>query len=100
MICPNCGSKMDTKDTRPRADGTIRRRHICEVCGKRMTTLEAPVSMVVMRKSYKNMIVERLVHYLGYKSDLTGETYNTKQEALDATMNELNNILTQEDEND
>lgn len=100
MFCNECGAKMDTKDTRPRADGTIRRRHICEVCGKRMTTLEAPVSMVVMRASHKTKLVERLVHHLGYKSDLTGETYNTKQEALDATMMELNNILTQEGNNE
>ena len=98
MFCPECGDKMDTKDTRPRADGTIRRRHKCESCGKRMSTLEAPISMVVMRSSHKAKLVERLVHHLGYKSDLTGETYKTKQEALDATMNELNNILTQEDE--
>jgi hypothetical protein len=65
-----------------------------------MSTLEAPLSTVVMRASHKTKLVERLVHHLGYKSDLTGETYNTKQEALDATLNELNNILTQEKEED
>lgn len=100
MFCTECGAKMDTKDTRPRVDGTIRRRHICPSCGKRMSTLEAPLSMVVMRASHKTKLVERLVHHLGYRSDLTGKTYNTKQEALDATMMELNNILTQEKEED
>ena len=100
MICPKCGSKMDTKDTRPRADGKIRRRHVCPACGKRMSTLEAPIATISIKESHKKFLAERLIHYLGYKSDLTGETYRTKQEALDATMNELNNILTQEDDND
>lgn len=100
MICPDCGSKMHTTETRLRADGTMRRRRVCAVCGERMSTLEAPTSKVIVRSSYKTRIVERLVHHLGYKSDLTGETYKTKKEALDATVMELNNILTQEDNNE
>ena len=100
MICPKCGSKMDTKDTRPRADGKIRRRHVCPACGKRMSTLEAPIATISIKESHKKRLVERLVHHMGYKSDLTGETYRTKQEALDATMYELNNILTQDKEDD
>lgn len=97
MICPNCGSKMYTIDSRLRDDGTMRRRRECAICGERMSTLEAPASRVIMMAAHKERLVERLVHRLGYKSDLTGEIYNTKQEALDATMNELNNILTQEE---
>lgn len=100
MICPNCGSKMYAIDSRIRYDGTLRRRRECAVCGERISTLEAPTSNILMRASHKDRLAERLVHHLGYKSDLTGETYNTKQEALDATLNELNNILAQEEEND
>lgn len=100
MICPKCGSRMDTRDTRIKPNGTVDRRRVCRSCGNRFHTLEHEVESVIIKSTYKTRLAERLVHRLGYKSDLTGKTYNTKQEALDATMMELNNILTQEDNNE
>ena len=40
MICPKCGAKVRTKDTRPHPDNTNWRKKQCEGCGYRFQTVE------------------------------------------------------------
>lgn len=40
MKCPTCGARAEVVDSRPRPDGTIRRRRACTSCDERFTTLE------------------------------------------------------------
>lgn len=39
MNCKECGGKLKTTDSRAASYG-VRRRHKCEVCGNRVTTVE------------------------------------------------------------
>ena len=47
MLCPTCGDKLETRDTRRRADGTVKRRKVC-ACGFRGTTVELFASTRVL----------------------------------------------------
>lgn len=40
MTCPDCGGKVDTKDTRHTPDNETLRLKECQVCGKRFKTIE------------------------------------------------------------
>jgi transcriptional regulator NrdR family protein len=39
VLCPSCGSRLETRDTRRRADGSVKRRKVC-ACGFRATSIE------------------------------------------------------------
>lgn len=76
MKCPYC-SHIDTKviDSRPAEDGSsIRRRRLCEVCGKRFTTYEKveTIPLIVIKKDnnreqYNRGKIERGVLRACYK---------------------------------
>lgn len=76
MKCPYC-SHIDTKviDSRPADDGSsIRRRRLCEVCGKRFTTYEKveTIPLIVIKKDnnreqYNRGKIERGVLRACYK---------------------------------
>lgn len=40
VICPNCAVRLRTLETRPRADGSVRRVKECKFCGHRDETVE------------------------------------------------------------
>ena len=40
MRCPDCGSRAEVVDSRPRPDGAVRRRRQCTGCERRFTTVE------------------------------------------------------------
>ncbi len=40
MNCPECGTPLGVIDSRTQKDNSIRRRRICNSCGKRYSTIE------------------------------------------------------------
>ncbi len=63
MKCPFCG-KLDTKviDSRPADEGsTIRRRRVCDECGKRFTTYEKieTIPLVIIKKDDTRELYDR-----------------------------------------
>ena len=46
--CPRCGTKMQTRDSRPYEGygfATVRRRKVCGACGFRVSTVELQVAV-------------------------------------------------------
>ena len=64
MKCPFCSFE-DTRviDSRPSEDGiSIRRRRLCENCGKRFTTYEKVESMPISRQEFdRQKLIERIL---------------------------------------
>lgn len=82
MKCPYC-SHLDTKviDSRPAEDGnSIRRRRLCDVCGKRFTTYEKveTIPLIVIKKDnnreqYNRGKIERGVLRACYKRPVSAD---------------------------
>jgi len=57
MKCFQCGDQAKVKETRATADGSLRRRRVCDGCAAQYITIEAPVNAFMVRK--RNGQVER-----------------------------------------
>lgn len=66
--CPRCkvGGTM-VKDSRPRADGTVRRRRNCPACGHVFTTMEVPLedsgSLAMLKDRAKRSLLQAAIDF-------------------------------------
>ena len=91
MNCPECGAKTITINSR-KMEQTQYRRHKCLGCGFRFSTNEIIVPEGIPMRGFVQVIAEKLVCNIGYKSMLTGKIYPTREEAVGDTLKELNII--------
>ena len=95
MKCPYC-SHLDTKviDSRPAEDGSsIRRRRLCDVCGKRFTTYEKveTIPLIVIKKDnnreqYNRGKIERGVLRACYKRPVSADDIQKTVERIETKI--------------
>ncbi|MDR1018036.1 MAG: transcriptional regulator NrdR [Lachnospiraceae bacterium] len=95
MKCPYCG-ELDTRVIDSRAteeDTVIRRRRVCEACGKRFTTYEKmeTIPMIIMKKdnnreAYDRAKLERGVLRACYKRPISAEQIQKTVDAVETRI--------------
>ena len=99
MRCPFCNYE-DTKviDSRPTEEGNaIRRRRMCEECGKRFTTYEKIETLPVMivkkdrtREAYNRSKIEKGIMKACHKRPISLEQM---EEAINSVKNAIGNLI-------
>lgn len=94
MKCNKCQIDMGVVDSRKYKDNRTYRRYNCPKCGQRITTTELPVNedSSYWSNSYVRItreFAEKFIQDNGWFSRITGKTYATKAEALEATYKGL-----------
>lgn len=95
MKCPYCG-KLDTRviDSRPAEDGSsIRRRRVCDECGKRFTTYEKveTIPLIVIKKDrsrqqYDRAKIEKGILQACYKRSVSAEAIQQTMEKIETEI--------------
>lgn len=105
MNCPDCDGVGSCIDTRKRPDNTTRRRWECKACGRRYSSVECmaldtttPYERCRSSRFLKadldlSPVADKLVYFAGWKSRLTDDRYISKQDALEATISELEKLF-------
>lgn len=105
MDCPDCDGVGSCIDTRKRIDNTTRRRWECRKCGKRYSSVECMAvehttpyercisGRVLTADLDMTPVASKLVYFAGWKSRMTDGVYITRQDALEATISELEKLF-------
>lgn len=105
MDCPDCGATCSCIDTRKRPDNTTRRRWECKACGRRYSSVECmavntttPYERCRSSRALKadldmSPVADKLVYFAGWRSRLTDGRYISKQDAMEATISELEKLF-------
>ena len=71
MIC--CGEKTSVTDSRSTADGAMRRRRVCGVCGARFSTIETRLAANTPQPSKPQQLRRNLRKHARAEAVSTGE---------------------------